>query len=149
MGLRDTGTTNKHGRFAVFCFPFAPQHCIIGSSGCVQTSEAGQKTDVFHTISSQIMRLLPCMLLAPCYFLQSTMREIQWRKDKCKLFCFCKSTKNSTRSKEVFLQIQKVLPLKGARWVKGAKQHVKYFTHTCQAVITAIKGHFFFVKNSW
>lgn len=118
VGLTDTGTTNKHGTFAVFCFPFSPQHCIIGSSECVQTSEAGQKTDVFHTISSQIMRLLPCRLLA-LPLCNCTMGERQWSKDKCKLVCFWKSAKNFTPSKEVFLKIQKVSPSKGAGWVKG------------------------------
>lgn len=26
-GAKDTGATNKHGRLAVVCFPFSPQHC--------------------------------------------------------------------------------------------------------------------------
>lgn len=52
--------------------------------------------------------------------LWSTMGERQWRKDRCELFYFCKSVKKFTPSKEVFLQIQKVSPPKGAGLAKGA-----------------------------
>lgn len=116
MGLRATRTASNQGRFAVFCCPFSSQHCLIGSSECVQTSEARQKTDVFHTISSQIMRLFPCMLLAlPLSLLSAKYNGMETMKKRQMYNCsvYAKVGKISLHSEEVFkhmrlfLQIQK------------------------------------------
>lgn len=102
----------------VVLFPLstAPLEAMCFQFECVQTRETRQKTDVFHTISSQIMSLFLCMLLALLHLLLSAKyngRETIKKKQMCNYSVYVKVGKISLHCKEVFkpmglfLQIQK------------------------------------------